>query len=110
MQEWMKHTPEWSQHLSGRLFGAMTEDHRARSLVLAWATSKVLEPLRLIAAIGVTPRVARALGRAPAKGASDDVSEEEEGDRERRGEEKYSKGDVGGEKDGDEGPGVGDRR
>lgn len=61
----MKHTPQWSQDLSDRLFNAMAEDHRARSLVLAWATTKILEPLRIIAAIALTPRLARALGRAP---------------------------------------------
>ncbi|CAN0532049.1 unnamed protein product, partial [Ectocarpus sp. 8 AP-2014] len=51
----------------GGLFGAMVEDHRARSFVLAWATCKVLEPVRLLGAIAITPRMARALGRAPAK-------------------------------------------
>lgn len=81
MQDLMKHTPESVQHYSDRLFGAMAEDHRARSLVLAWATCKVLEPLRLIAAIAVTPRVARALGRAPAKLTDDDedLTREKEG-------------------------------
>ncbi|CAN0050749.1 unnamed protein product, partial [Ectocarpus sp. 12 AP-2014] len=37
------------------------------SFVLAWATCKVLEPVRLLGAIAITPRMARALGRAPAK-------------------------------------------
>lgn len=77
MQEWMKDTPEWAHHYSDRLFGAMAEDHRARSFVLAWATCKVLEPLRLIACIAVTPRVARALGRAPAKGVDDDDDDDD---------------------------------
>ncbi|CAN0585275.1 unnamed protein product, partial [Ectocarpus sp. 12 AP-2014] len=35
------------------------------SFVLAWATCKVLEPVRLLGAIAITPRMARALGRAP---------------------------------------------
>lgn len=84
MQEWMKHTPEWSQKLSDRLFGAMANDHRARSFVLAWATAKILEPLRLLAAIAVTPTVARALGRAPAKGGDNEAGHggrEIEGDK-----------------------------
>lgn len=75
MQEWMKHAPEWAQGYSDRLFDAMVEDHRARSFVLAWATCKVLEPLRLVGAIAITPRLARSLGRAPSKdtdAASDD--------------------------------------
>lgn len=78
MQEWMKSTPEWAQQYSERLFGAMAEDHRARSFVLAWATCKVIEPLRLVASIAVTPRVARALGRAPAKGDDDDDDDDED--------------------------------
>lgn len=75
MQEWMKSAPEWAQQYSDRLFGAMAEDHRARSFVLAWATCKVLEPLRLVASIAVTPRVARALGRTPSKGFGNDDDE-----------------------------------
>lgn len=71
MQEWMKHSPEWAQGYSDRLFGAMVEDHRARSFVLAWATCKVLEPLRLLGAIAITPRLARSLGRAPARVTDD---------------------------------------
>lgn len=78
MQEWMKHAPEWAQAYTDRLFGAMVEDHRARSFVLAWATCKVLEPVRLLGAIAITPRLARALGRAPAKGA--DKGDDDKGD------------------------------
>lgn len=80
MQQWMLHTPDWSRELSDRLFNAMATDHRARSFVLAWATAKVLEPLRLIAAIAVTPTVARALGRAPAKGVDDEDDDDNSGD------------------------------
>ena len=79
MQEWMKHAPEWAQSYTDRLFGAMVEDHRARSFVLAWATCKVLEPVRLLGAIAITPRLARALGRAPAKGADKD-DDDDDGD------------------------------
>lgn len=78
MQEWMKSAPEWAQAYSDKLFGAMVEDHRARSLVLAWATCKVIEPLRLLGAIAITPRMARALGRAPSKVADDDDDSDEE--------------------------------
>lgn len=77
MQEWMKSAPEWAQGYSDRLFGAMVEDHRARSLVLAWATCKVIEPLRLLGAIAITPRMARALGRAPSKVADDEDGDDE---------------------------------
>lgn len=75
----MKSAPEWAQGYSDRLFGAMVEDHRARSFVLAWATCKVLEPLRLVGAIAITPRLARAMGRAPSK-VVDDASDDGDGD------------------------------
>lgn len=81
MQEWMKDAPEWAQGYSERLFGAMVEDHRARSFVLAWATCKVIEPLRLIGAIAITPRLARSLGRAPAKIADDGNDDVDANDR-----------------------------
>ncbi|CAM9935422.1 unnamed protein product [Ectocarpus sp. 13 AM-2016] len=80
MQEWMKNAPEWAQGYSDRLFGAMVEDHRARSFVLAWATCKVLEPVRLLGAIAMTPRMARALGRAPAKVSDADEDEGSDAD------------------------------
>ena len=80
MQEWMKNAPDWARSYSDRLFGAMVEDHRARSLVLAWATCKVIEPLRLLGAIAITPRMARALGRAPSKVADDDDDDEDDAD------------------------------
>lgn len=94
MQEWMKNTPEWAQHYSERLFGAMAEDHRARSFVLAWATCKVLEPLRLVASIAVTPRVARALGRAPTSETGDEQSSG--GKEDRPGNGSSREGDDGG--------------
>lgn len=84
MQEWMKNAPEWARSYSDRLFGAMVEDHRARSLVLAWATCKVIEPLRLLGTIAITPRMARALGRAPAKVADDDNDDDSGDDKSRR--------------------------
>lgn len=80
MQEWMKSAPEWAQGYSDRLFGAMVEDHRARSFVLAWATCKVLEPVRLLGAIAITPRMARALGRTPAKVSDADEDEGSDAD------------------------------
>lgn len=104
----MKDTPEWAHHYSDRLFGAMAEDHRARSFVLAWATCKVLEPLRLIASIAVTPRVARALGRAPSKGADDDNDDDlEERQAKETGEGRAGGGSVA--NNNREGGGGGDR-
>ncbi|CAM9815185.1 unnamed protein product [Ectocarpus sp. 4 AP-2014] len=88
MQEWMKSAPEWAQGYSDRLFGAMVEDHRARSFVLAWATCKVLEPVRLLGAIAITPRMARALGRAPAKVSDADEDEGSDADDGRGGSRK----------------------
>lgn len=40
---------------------------RASDFALAWILVKFTEPLRLLAAVSVTPMVARALGRAPPK-------------------------------------------
>lgn len=61
----MKLMPEGVQYYTDQLLDAVATNERARSLVLAWATCKMTEPLRLVITLAVTPRVARALGRAP---------------------------------------------
>lgn len=77
--------PEEMQHYTDQLLDAVATNERARSLVLAWATCKMTEPLRVVLTLAVTPRVARALGRAPPQEAAreDQSPEKEEEDSKR---------------------------
>jgi hypothetical protein len=42
-------------------------DPRAGNLAVAWILTKFTEPVRLVLAISITPRIARLVGRAPPK-------------------------------------------
>ncbi len=57
--------PDWLENFVRSVFAKMQEKPRMQTLTVAWLATKLTEPVRLITTIFLTPRVARALGRAP---------------------------------------------
>ncbi len=57
--------PDWLENFLRSVFTKMQEEPRMQTLTVAWLATKLTEPVRLITTIFLTPRVARALGRAP---------------------------------------------
>ncbi len=57
--------PDWLENFVRGVLATMQEKPKMQTLTVAWLATKLTEPLRLITTIFLTPRVARALGRAP---------------------------------------------
>ncbi len=57
--------PGWLENFLRNVFAKMQEKPRMQTLTVAWLATKLTEPARLVTTIFLTPRVARALGRAP---------------------------------------------
>ncbi len=57
--------PDWLEKFLRSVFTKVQEEPRMQTLTVAWLATKLTEPVRLITTIFLTPRVARALGRAP---------------------------------------------
>ncbi|KAG5189533.1 hypothetical protein JKP88DRAFT_155059, partial [Tribonema minus] len=67
LQALVERLPDWAQAKVNALYAKMQQEPGFRNFVLAWLTTKVTEPVRVLATVGITPRIARALGRAPKK-------------------------------------------
>ncbi len=61
--DYMAKLPDW---LHG-ILDTLEENPRMKTMGLAWATTELLEPLRILATIFLAPYIARAIGRAPPK-------------------------------------------
>ena len=65
LQHLVERLPDWAERQVNRLYEKMAAEPRFRSFALAWITCKITEPVRLFLTAVITPRVARAVGRAP---------------------------------------------
>ncbi|CAM9805952.1 unnamed protein product [Discosporangium mesarthrocarpum] len=97
LQELSQNLPEWMSQYTDPAIDLMSKNPRARNLALAWATCKLTEPVRIVAAIAVTPRIARGLGYAPPSASPESEPESVVADRQEEEQEgKEDKGKGGG--------------
>jgi hypothetical protein len=59
--------PDWAELKARVVVDKIRSEPHFRSFMMAWLVTKLTEPLRLVVTVGITPRIARALGRAPPK-------------------------------------------
>ncbi len=57
--------PDHVEEFLRSIFTKMQKEPRMQTLTVAWLATKLTEPVRFLTTIFLTPRVARALGRAP---------------------------------------------
>ncbi len=55
--------PDWLREITDTL----EENPRMKTMGLAWMTTELMEPLRILATLFLTPHIARAIGRVPPK-------------------------------------------
>ncbi len=63
ISDYFDEVPNWLHGITDTL----QKNPRMKTLGLAWMVTELMEPLRILATVFLTPRIARATGRAPPK-------------------------------------------